>query len=746
MSESPAGPTPGRTPNGTLPPIRRRQQNADPLVRPKDKNRRRQQQQQSNSANDGRPARPNGLPLPQPGQTYTMPQHPSRPPPPPLRKSTPDVKEGVSDPVSGFTDQNVTDFIDIPLVTTKKSLLDGLRHHVARFASKKIVDLNNAEEFTRPVRLHRRDPRAPIPGRDSGPTAEGDENEVVDDKEREMQEALKAERERQREANLAQIAPSSNAVGVKRQRYGKKKTQQIYRNDQTDEQKAASRLRYEEALPWHLEDFDNKHCWVGTYEAALADTYATLVLGEDRKFRMVPVEKWYKFTPKQQFKILTIEEAETRMNKRIVQPRWFMESQNASMAKQSEHARAKAGKGLFLGRFEKDGRANAEAGGVKAEAEDGDDLDFEEDRFADDEENPFFELPEEDAKDTEEKIKRDQLKANFFDNKDEKDADEEEKIKEEEKEAEKKFGKGYKKSLMRHEKNYIYDSDSDNPYEEHSESEDTGTDRRKEEERKKEDERKGTSSDREKAKAARASKPSSGANTPSGRPSKHSTSLKRTASSNNLKRPGSPNMSEASGNESSRKRRKQQHLHPSSSSQPSSLKPISRPMSPDPLPPSSAPELARSTQPRANEGANKRPRAEAGSGSEGSGGEMSDGTRKRIKLKLNMSPSPDRSPQGSRAVSPEVKAERAGSKAGSPPPEPIAPFDITGDEIIAHIPPEGITVTALVKYFKVRIGKEKENMKKFQVLMKDVTKFDSTTKLLNAKLDKDGRQGSKDGL
>lgn len=142
---------------------------------------------------------------------------------------------------------------------------------------------------------------------------------------------------------------------------------------------------------------------------------------------------------------------------------------------------------------------------------------------------------------------------------------------------------------------------------------------------------------------------------------------------------------------------------------------------------------------------------------------MSDGTRKRIKLKLNMSPSPDRSPQGSRAVSPEVKAERAGSKAGSPrkssihrissylkvtiaAPEPIAPFDITGDEIIAHIPPEGITVTALVKYFKVRIGKEKENMKKFQVLMKDVTKFDSTTKLLNAKLDKDGRQGSKDGL
>ncbi|KAL8746533.1 MAG: hypothetical protein Q9190_001451 [Brigantiaea leucoxantha] len=741
MSESPADPTPGRTPNGILPPLRRRPQNADPLVRPKDKNRRRQQ---PSSMKQSQPGQPNGLTVSHPERLQTLPQHPGRPPPPPLRRSVLEVNGRPETAVSGFSDKNVkSDFIDIPLVTTKRSLMEGLRYHAARFSSKKAVDLTNEEDFTRPVRLYRRDPRAPIPGREGFLGIESGENGAVDDKDKEMQDALRAERERQKELNLAQIAPSANAAGTKRQRYGKKKTQQIYRNDQTEEQKAASRLRYEEAMPWHLEDFDNKHCWVGNYEAALSDTYAIMILGEDRKFRMIPVEKWYKFAPKQQFKILTTEEAETRMNKKVVQPRWFMESQKANLAKQSENARAKASRGLFLGKFEKEGREAADATRVKAEAGEGGDLDFEEDRFADDEENPFFELPDEDAKDAEDKIKKEQLNANFFDNKDEKDADEEEKIKEEEKEAEKKYGKGYKKSLMRHEKNY-------------SESDDTETERRKEEERKKEEEqRKATTSDREKSKAAKASKPSSGNNTPSSRASKHPQPFKRTTSSNSIKRPNSPNASEASGNESSRKKRKQNHLHPPSSSQPqpSTLKPLSRPMSPDFVPSSSAPDPSSRTsippqqqqQPpptiRSNNDptsttAQKRPRPEAGSGSEASGGEMSDGTRKRIKLKLNMSPSPDRSPQSSRAVSPEIKVENPA--AAAPPPQPETPFDITAEEILSHIPPEGINVQGLVKFFKGRIGKDREKMKRFQLLMKDVTKFDPGTKMLKWKGDGGG--------
>lgn len=333
--------------------------------------------------------------------------------------------------------------------------MEGLRHHVARFASRKPVDPRNTEDFTRPVRLHRRDPRIPV-------KEDMTENGAIDDKEKEMQDAIKAEKKRERELNLAQIAPSANATGQRKNHYGKK-THQVYRNDQTDEQKAASRLRYEEAMPWHLEDFDNKSTWVGTYEAALSDTYVAFVLGNDGKFRMIPMEKWYKFSSKQQFKILSIDEAEKAMDRKVTQPRWFMETQKATRSQEMEAAAEKASKGLFLGKFEEPRRQATARSRPKAEP-DADDLDFEEDRFADDEENLFgF---EEDSKEVEDRLKRDQLKANFFDNKDEKEADEEEEARKKERELEKAFGKSYKKSLMKQEKNYIYDSDSDNPYSE----------------------------------------------------------------------------------------------------------------------------------------------------------------------------------------------------------------------------------------------------------------------------------------
>ncbi|KAI4139818.1 MAG: hypothetical protein L6R39_006090 [Caloplaca ligustica] len=723
-SASPAEPTPGRTPNGTLPPLRRRRPNADPLRRPKDRNKKPPPNPRPNVV--GHAAQSDGL---APGRTQAMPHHPGRPSTAaPQRRSTPDVNRE-PEPVSGFSSAPLGPVTDIPLVTTKASLMEGLRHHVARFTSKRPVDPRNADEFTRPVRLHRRDPRIPVPGKDDLNGEGAENNGPIDDKEKEVQDALKAEKKRQRELNLAQIAPTANASGQRKNPYGKK-TQQIYRNDQTPEQKARSRLRYEEAMPWHLEDFDNKSTWVGTYEAALSDTNVILVRGTDGKFRMVPVEKWYKFTSKQQFKILSIDEAEKAMDKKVTQPRWFMDTQKAGRAQESEGA---AARGLYLGKFEAPvGKATARSRAPKADP-DADDLDFEEDRFADDEENPYLEGPEEENKEIEEKVKRDQLRANFFDNKDEKEVDEEEEAQKKEKELEKAFGKSYKKALMKKEKNFTYDSDSDHPYSEKSESENSETERRKEEERKKEEEAKGNASDREKTQPGKGSKNPSGANTPSGRPSKHPISLKKTGSSNNLKRPGSANASDASGNESTRKKRKPNHLTPAAATGPSTLKPPSRPMSPDYAPPSSAPQRA-APPAAADQANNKRPRADAGSGSEKSGGEMSDGKRKKQKLKLRMSASPDRSPNGSRAVSPEVKTEKpngaaagGGTKAASPPAAPaaVSSFDITAEEVRGLIPPEGISISKLVKKFAGRITKE--NMGPFKRLMFSVSRYDKAS-------------------
>ena len=345
-------------------------------------------------------------------------------------------------------------------------MMEGFRYHVARFAGRRPVDPRNTEEFVRPVRLQRRDPRAnPTGAGVKGEDIEMGGMDVVDEKQTEKDEILRAEREAAKEAEAALVAPAVNNIGQKRLGGNVKKTEQIYRNDQTDEQKARSKLRYEEALPWHLEDFDNKSTWVGTYEAALSHTYAMMLQGPDGAFRVMPLEKWYKFTQKNQFKTLSIEEAETRFNRKVKEPRWFMDSEESRKQRQVEQEAKKATKGLFLGRWEKGGGGgNVAPSGKQNDAVDADDLDFTEDRFADDEENMLFEEDDE-TKEAEDRIKRDQLQANVFDLKEEKEYEKQEQLERKERDQEKKLGKHVKKALMRHEKNFIYDSDStDNPY------------------------------------------------------------------------------------------------------------------------------------------------------------------------------------------------------------------------------------------------------------------------------------------
>ncbi|KAL2058034.1 hypothetical protein ABVK25_001652 [Lepraria finkii] len=391
MSASPADRTPGRTPNGGPPQVMRRPKAADPMVRKKPK-----KPSQRAPITNGHPVQqPSVLRIPAPGHMQSTPQLSGRPTPSISRPSpTPPNLEMAT---SGFTSTPIAQFTDYPLVLTKRALMEGLRHHVARFSSRRNVDPRDEHEFVRPVRLHRRDPRAPPAG---GGTKSEDQamggTDDMDDKERERQDILKAQRDAQRETDRALVAPASSATGTRKIGYNMKKTEQIWRNDQTDEQKAQSKLRYEEALPWHLEDFDNKSTWVGSYEAALSDTYAMMVLGQDGVFRMTPLEKWYKFTQKNQFKTLSIEEAEKRFTKKVKEPRWFMDSEESKQRNQSELQNKKASSGLFLGKWEKGGGGSGVAAPItKHENADVDDLDFQEDRFADDEENMLFEEDEE---------------------------------------------------------------------------------------------------------------------------------------------------------------------------------------------------------------------------------------------------------------------------------------------------------------------------------------------------------------
>lgn len=180
---------------------------------------------------------------------------------------------------------------------------------------------------------------------------------------------------------------------------------------------------------------------------------------------------------------------------------------------------------------------------------------------------------------------------------------------------------------------------------------------KKEEERKKAENRNTPEREKKKSKSSGAS----GTNTPSGRPSKHADPLKQSSSGNNLKkRAGSPLNSEASGNESSRKKQKKKHPLTTAQIQTSSTlqAPPSRPGSP-PIP--TGKDLKAPAKRRHGSGSDTE-------GNAGSGGDMSDGTRKK-KLKLTMS-SKNGSPRGSRAGSPDLvngtKPAQGTSRAASP--------------------------------------------------------------------------------
>ncbi|MCJ1281229.1 hypothetical protein MMC26_000547 [Xylographa opegraphella] len=767
MSASPADRTPGRTPNGTLPPLMRRPRlAADPMVRPKKTRRPPPNNTHAQNGVNGA-ANVTGSAIPGQGFTRVMAQHPPKPSGNPLVESTV-IFDGTEDTTSLFSSPPTGPYVDIPLIMTKRQLADGLRYHVARFSSKKAIDPRNEEEFTRPVRLHRRDPRAP-PGGGGGGVA-GDKQDTVmggvdskdrllDSKERERQEMLRAQRDAEREAEMAQVAPSANSGNQKRFSAFKKKTQQVFRNDETEAQKAGTKLRYEEALPWHLEDFDNKQTWVGTYEKALSETYAQLVQ-HDGKFYVTPVEKWYKFSSKAPFETLTIEEAEKLMDKKVKDPKWVTDLMQKNQEKREELKNRKANNKLYVGKSENDGDGKVKNATMKREVADVDELDFEDD-FADDEENPLFEGEAEDAKAAEERIKRDHLQANVFNLKDEKAYDKAETYEKREKEAQKKLSRKIIKALRRQEKNFAYESDSDNPYS--SDDDSDSEEEREEEERLKKEEEDKKPSVTDKTRPPPSSDSSTrGTNTPSNRPSKHSDPLARTASSSTLKRPGSPNLSEASGNESARKQhKKKKHgiLSNLATGNSTPNGPPSRPHSPNPPPfsGSSQPQTDLARKPsniRLNvkhdnptnlpvRPENKRPRTGAGSDSEGagSGAEMSDGTRKRIKLKLTRPGSGSSTPRDSRAGSPEtvingtvvgaatatgaVRSRAASPGATSPATVPFP----TAAELRALIPASGTTVAELLTSFKgAVVGLEKRD--RFTQLLRTVSKYERATKLL----------------
>ncbi|KAG5984071.1 hypothetical protein E4U55_006103 [Claviceps digitariae] len=570
-------------------------------------------------------------------------------------------------------------YTDIPIMTTKKALLDGVRYHLMKFAQPRVsdnpVDPSNQDEFARPVTLHRRDARQPPPGR-----AIKEEQPVamqVDEKELERQSQLKAEREAQRAVDQAKIAPVAVETNPKRPKKQKEERTMFNRAPKSEAAKKESDIRYEEALPWHLEDADGKNVWVGNYVAALSEANVAFMIDQS-VFRMVPLEKWYRFTSKPPFQPFTIDQAEAFMNRKVDVGRWVMKDEEKKAGQSDMEATRK----LLYGRGQ---MVKTESATFKAasrsEKLDHDELDISGDEFQDDDEAPYFErVDDDDTKESKERIRREQLGANLFGEGDEQEVDKELQEQLREELERQKYGKTTKKALIKRDREQIYESDKseENPWSSSSDD-DSSEDEEQEnkEEDKRETEKESQLEPREKEKP-KAHGPKSSM-TPLGK-SKQSDQVKKTKS---LKRAGSPALSESSGNESSRKKMRKTTAAAAPGGRSGT--------------PASQPHLI-----------HRNPTGQ-GSASDGeaTAGEMTDGAvtqRKAAKL-----------------VGSNSRGTSSTPRAGSPTPIPAASpssqipqtsAGIQSWEILEKIPADGISLQDLVKQFHGRVGDRPGQMNK----------------------------------
>lgn len=339
------------------------------------------------------------------------------------------------------------------LVTSKRDLLEGLRYHLLQLDDKVPLDIRKESDFTKPARLHRRNPDWKAQVKDDGAGT----NEPQDAETEALNKRREA-RQKEREANLAQIAPSANTKN--RRLFSKKKTEQVFHKPKTEEEKRRIQMNYEEKLPWVLEDFDSKHTLVGKHNQGSVGVYIALAYeqgAEGPQFRLLPVEKTYRFSKPSQLQEDmdwdTFNKALKREQKfnSSIDPESILRKEEERRAQDQREREATFSHKLYVAdQSLRNTRAN----------EDGD-LDFDED-FADDEEGDLFGDKDEDEKAAEKKVKEDHLRANIgWQEKDEREIDEMEKREDLEEALKGKWGGAMRKKLEKRERNFNLGSDSD---------------------------------------------------------------------------------------------------------------------------------------------------------------------------------------------------------------------------------------------------------------------------------------------
>ncbi|OLY80773.1 Transcription initiation factor IIF subunit alpha [Smittium mucronatum] len=353
-------------------------------------------------------------------------------------------------------------------------------NNVMRFQSSNVVD---PKEFMQPVKLRRKERYQYNRNRDAnkGNSEEGFSQENSG-------EAITSTSQDETEAKQSFGSPSGisktdpsiispyGGGARNKQLMFKKRTKQVFFADEKQR-----KLNIEESRPWILEDFDGAQNWTGTLEGGQKSNYVLFVLMDDG-FKVVPVDRWYKFSSKLKYSTLTLDEAEIELKKSQkteVHDRWLMKKR----AKQLEETKNgengtdnsvisnissilnKKSSGESenkpkLVEYEDENEEDEDGEDIKGKRKrnlrgDADEVDFE-DEFADDEEmaEDLFDGAEEEAEKEAPGNKTNALGG----------SDEEE----EEEEDETKLdyaGKEMKDLMKKIEKNKAYDSENeDNPY------------------------------------------------------------------------------------------------------------------------------------------------------------------------------------------------------------------------------------------------------------------------------------------
>ncbi|KAI8997250.1 hypothetical protein BDB01DRAFT_770429 [Pilobolus umbonatus] len=319
-------------------------------------------------------------------------------------------------------------------------------------------------------------------------------------------------------ADTSLIAPMGGATRNKQMLF-KKRTKQIYLAKEDTRE-----LKEQEHRPWILEDYDGQNSFTGTLEGGQRSDYMFFVLSGDR-FKVMPVDRWYKFQSKRNFKTLSLEEAEEQIKKQQKREngRWMMLKREKDQADPAVEPSPKSKFKLV----DNDERTKIDPDEADRHDSDIDDLDFD-DVFQDDEEGAGeHEAEDEEVRDSKERVKK-EIKEFSTGNQE---GDEDELMEDSNRLTSE--GKQMRKLVRELEKNRAYESDEEeNPYA----SSDEEMDSEEEEEEGSEGENK------DKKQAALKKKAVSNPIKPMMPKKAHTAKLKKEGLSRPIGRPGSPSL------------------------------------------------------------------------------------------------------------------------------------------------------------------------------------------------------------